>query len=84
MCGTAYRMKGNCTDLKGRLSCFSFILISVPDPTIHCIRMVAVFKVLNLRFKEITTPATKMRHQSETKPTNTPELVAEKEDLYGK
>jgi hypothetical protein len=46
--------------------------------------MVAVFKVLNLRIEEITTPATRMRHQSETKPTNNPELVAGKEDLYGK
>jgi hypothetical protein len=51
---------------------------------IQYIRMVAVFKVLNRRVDEITTPATRMRHQSETKPTSNQELVAEKEDLYGK
>lgn len=71
-------------DLKCMLSSFSFISISAPGPTIHHIRMVAVFKVLNLKFDEITTPATRMRHQPETKPTSNQELVAEKEDLYGK
>lgn len=70
-------------DLKRILS-FSFISISAPGPTMHHTRMVAVFKVPNLRLDEITTPATRMRHQPEMNPTSNQELVAEKEDLYGK
>jgi hypothetical protein len=71
-------------EMKCILSSFSIISTFAPGPTIHHIRTVAVFKVLNLRVDEITTPATRMRHQPETKPTSNQELVAEKEDLYGK